>query len=100
MNAYENDGTNGNSTSSSDLPFLNMQSQSLQSPVDENCEPDLPIPVDPHFDSLSVQYTGMNGRANKIADTCYAFWVGGALDVSTFYRLKAAEGSLHHIDTR
>lgn len=25
---------------------------------------------------------GVNGRCNKIADTCYVFWVGGALDVS------------------
>lgn len=25
---------------------------------------------------------GFNGRVNKPADTCYSFWVGGALDVS------------------
>jgi geranylgeranyl transferase type-1 subunit beta len=24
---------------------------------------------------------GFNGRVNKPADTCYSFWVGGALDV-------------------
>lgn len=32
-----------------------------------------------HFD---LAWTGYNGRCNKIADTCYAFWVGGALGVS------------------
>ncbi|GAM82570.1 hypothetical protein ANO11243_005520 [Dothideomycetidae sp. 11243] len=26
-------------------------------------------------------WTGLNGRVNKIADTCYAFWVGGALKI-------------------
>ncbi|OCL04977.1 geranylgeranyl transferas-like protein type i beta subunit [Glonium stellatum] len=29
-----------------------------------------------HFE---IQWTGMNGRCNKIADTCYAFWVCGSL---------------------
>ncbi|KAF2810468.1 geranylgeranyl transferase type I beta subunit [Mytilinidion resinicola] len=29
----------------------------------------------------SLQWAGMNGRCNKIADTCYAFWVTGALTV-------------------
>lgn len=29
----------------------------------------------------SVAWAGFNGRANKIADTCYCFWVTGALDV-------------------
>lgn len=27
------------------------------------------------------QYAGFNGRCNKVADTCYAFWVGGSLAV-------------------
>lgn len=31
-----------------------------------------------HFE---LDWTGFNGRCNKIADTCYAFWVGGALAV-------------------
>ncbi|KAH0363287.1 geranylgeranyl transferas-like protein type i beta subunit, partial [Aureobasidium melanogenum] len=29
-----------------------------------------------HF---SLEWTGFNGRCNKIADTCYAFWVHGSL---------------------
>jgi len=27
------------------------------------------------------QFVGFNGRCNKRADTCYAFWVGAALNV-------------------
>ena len=27
---------------------------------------------------------GFNGRVNKPADTCYSFWVGGAMDVGSF----------------
>jgi len=84
VNAFGSDGTNGNGSSSTEPSFINMQSQSLQSPTEEGHERDMPIPVDPHFESLSTQYTGFNGRPNKIADTCYAFWVGGALDVCAF----------------
>ena len=29
-----------------------------------------------------MQWVGVNGRCNKVADTCYAFWVGGTLGVS------------------
>ena len=29
------------------------------------------------------QYIGCNGRLNKDPDTCYSFWVGGSLDVSS-----------------
>lgn len=28
-------------------------------------------------------WSGMTGRSNKIADTCYAFWAGGSLQVSS-----------------
>lgn len=27
------------------------------------------------------EFVGFNGRCNKMVDTCYAFWVGGSLDV-------------------
>jgi len=30
----------------------------------------------------SIEWSGMNGRCNKDADTCYAFWTGAALAVS------------------
>lgn len=32
--------------------------------------------------NFDLNWTGYNGRCNKIADTCYAFWVGASLDVS------------------
>lgn len=32
--------------------------------------------------NFSLDWTGFNGRCNKIADTCYAFWVHGSLSVS------------------
>jgi geranylgeranyl transferase type-1 subunit beta len=46
-------------------------------------------------DSLSLdelllhetQFVGFNGRCNKRADTCYAFWVGASLDVRMLCRL-------------
>ena len=40
---------------------------------------------------------GFNGRCNKVADTCYSFWVGGSLGVSRIavdYALKNAKSSL------
>lgn len=31
-----------------------------------------------------LQWIGFNGRCNKVADTCYSWWVIGSLDVSVF----------------
>lgn len=31
--------------------------------------------------SEDMQWVGVNGRCNKVADTCYTFWVGGTLGV-------------------
>lgn len=31
--------------------------------------------------SFMADWAGMNGRCNKVADTCYAFWVGASLDM-------------------
>lgn len=46
-------------------------------------------PVSPERDSIEpkaedLQWVGVNGRCNKVADTCYSFWVGGSLGVSQF----------------
>ena len=41
--------------------------------------PDLP-PIEPQLEDL--QWVGVNGRCNKVSDTCYTFWVGGSLAVS------------------
>ena len=38
------------------------------------------ISMDVQMDDLKC--AGFNGRCNKVADTCYAFWVGGSLGVS------------------
>ena len=35
--------------------------------------------------SHDLQWAGFNGRCNKVADTCYAFWVGGTLGVSDYH---------------
>lgn len=29
-----------------------------------------------------LHWAGVTGRSNKVADTCYAFWAGGSLQVS------------------
>ena len=31
---------------------------------------------------IDLNWIGLNGRTNKVADTCYSFWVGGTLGVS------------------
>ena len=31
-----------------------------------------------------LRCAGLNGRCNKVADTCYAFWVGASLSVQSF----------------
>ena len=46
-------------------------------------------PVALEFPSIEIPsekmlYVGVNGRCNKVADTCYTFWVGGSLSVSLF----------------
>ena len=38
--------------------------------------------IEPSLQEL--QCAGFNGRVDKVADTCYAFWVGGSLAVSCF----------------
>ena len=35
--------------------------------------------------SEDIQWAGFNGRCNKVADTCYSFWVGGTLAVRTLH---------------
>ena len=40
-----------------------------------------------HISQQELQWAGLNGRTNKIADTCYSFWAGGTLDVSLILTL-------------
>ena len=35
-----------------------------------------------------LQWAGFNGRCNKVADTCYAFWVGGTLGASRYFAVS------------
>ena len=47
---------------------------------------DVPIHQSPDksvasFVDLDLDCTGMNGRSNKVADTCYAFWVTASLQM-------------------
>ncbi len=39
----------------------------------------------PEVSLYERQWVGVNGRCNKVADTCYSFWVGGTLGVSRCY---------------
>lgn len=34
-------------------------------------------------DHSDLEWIGFSGRTNKVADTCYSFWVGGTLSVRT-----------------
>ena len=50
--------------------------------------PALPNIPNPHHAPLDIslrelQWAGFNGRCNKVADTCYSFWVGATLGVRT-----------------
>ena len=41
--------------------------------------------VSRQVNSQDPGHGGFNGRVNKPVDTCYSFWVGGALDVPPSY---------------
>ena len=45
--------------------------------------PQLSPPLLPHSkgDLDELQHAGFSSRCNKVADTCYSFWIGGALSV-------------------
>jgi len=56
-----------------DSSFVKLSSLPLRPPE---------TPQQHHWPSpIEARWAGMNGRCNKIADTCYAFWVSGALTV-------------------
>lgn len=50
-----------------------------------------------------LRSAGFNGRCNKIADTCYSFWIGGTLDVSSIKPKTPSSSNLSYfrpIDAR
>ena len=66
-----------------DAPFA-LSSGSKMKPLSPSPES---VPNFPPIGSLQISqedllFQGLNGRCNKVADTCYSFWAGGTLDVS------------------
>lgn len=57
-------------------PLFNVQGASLNQHDLSQSMP--PLEISPE----ELQCAGFSGRCNKIADTCYSFWAGGALAVS------------------
>ncbi|OKL61886.1 hypothetical protein UA08_02837 [Talaromyces atroroseus] len=55
------------------------------------------LPDIPPFSSTSLTWTGFNGRLNKIADTCYCFWVTGALGIMGQGSLIDTAGLRHYL---
>lgn len=73
-----------------DIPALVHWLVSRQVGYTAEDDDDESAPQDPPAEPLSLEElslqdsecVGFNGRCNKPVDTCYAFWVGGALDVT------------------
>jgi geranylgeranyl transferase type-1 subunit beta len=55
--------------------FLNLNDNIQQSQINQD-----PTSSEP-TSSTELQWVGFNGRCNKIADTCYSWWVGASLVV-------------------
>ncbi|KUL83654.1 hypothetical protein ZTR_11047 [Talaromyces verruculosus] len=49
------------------------------------------------FDEGSLKWAGFNGRLNKLADTCYCFWVTGTLGIMDKIPLLDASGVRHYL---
>lgn len=64
---------------------LDIDNAAQQTPVEATqvMSPDDPLTdgvgAEPFYDEL--QWAGLAGRCNKVADTCYTFWAGGSLSV-------------------
>ena len=67
--AQEQEGLGANDSVSIATHTENIPSHSMESSINE-------INID------DLHWAGFNGRCNKVADTCYSFWVGGSLGVS------------------
>lgn len=65
--------------------LVSRQIGSASEEEEENEEHALPVKLQGFYIDEpaheEAQFVGMNGRCNKRADTCYAFWVGAALEV-------------------
>ncbi|KAL9042726.1 MAG: hypothetical protein Q9180_000384 [Flavoplaca navasiana] len=64
---------------------LDIDNGAQQTPVEATqvMSPDDPLTdgvgAEPLYDEL--QWAGLTGRCNKVADTCYTFWAGGSLSI-------------------
>lgn len=58
---------------------LGVVTDSVLPPIGSQPQIFAPPPIDPAQHELNC--AGFNGRCNKVSDTCYGFWVGGALAV-------------------
>jgi hypothetical protein len=70
-------------TPEKDSSFTKIRSAPASSLSDRREPSD--VAEDPHvspFDPVHSHWTGCSGRPNKLADTCYVFWVCGSLTVS------------------
>ena len=61
---------------------LGIVTDSVLPPLGSQPQIVAPPPIDPAQHELNC--AGFNGRCNKVSDTCYGFWVGGALAVRLF----------------
>lgn len=88
LNLYEEEVTMNYGDEESEGEEANADAERSTSPGAERVHvPDPTVGTDNAYESIKpseeeLQYTAFNGRCNKIGDTCYAFWVGGTLDVS------------------
>ena len=68
---------------------LDLDNGTQQNPVEATqvISPEDPVTegvgAEPMYDEL--QWAGLTGRCNKVADTCYTFWAGGSLTVDLRY---------------
>lgn len=80
------------SDSTEAIAQLELENVAQQTPVEsiQVLSPEDPltdgVDAEPLYDEL--QWAGLTGRCNKVADTCYAFWAGGSLTVRSPSRFR------------
>lgn len=80
------------SDSTEAIAQLGLENEAQQTPVESTqvLSPEDPltdgVDAEPLYDEL--QWAGLTGRCNKVADTCYTFWAGGSLTVSSPFRFR------------
>lgn len=78
------------------LAYSDSDEEESEGPASLQIKSDLEHPEIPSLASLSLNEAlciGFNGRANKLADTCYCFWVSASLEVLGQGRLIDSEAA-------